>query len=48
MLPGTSEATNHFLYPASGALRYLVLLGESGQDQPHLPGEFLPPAYWYK
>lgn len=45
MLPGTSEATNHFLYPPSGALRYLVLLGESGQDQPHLPGEFLPPAY---
>lgn len=40
MLPGTSEATSHLLYPAPGGLGDLV--GECGQHQPR---EFLPPAH---
>lgn len=41
MLPGTIEATSHFLCPAPGALGDWVLLGERGQDQLQ---ESLPPA----
>lgn len=41
MLPGTSEATSHFLCPAPGALGDWVLLGECGQDQLQAS---LPPA----